>query len=205
MLRPDQRRIVARRLVEWWGRQAIYSLCGERNRMISRTELQQQFSAVVADIDQGKLLPDFETVGQPEDYQPDGMLTRQIQLVDGKASDLSRAIREEWKAREQRSKWLNSNPAMAVAIDEYDKVLKEHWSDRHCQMAEDCAGVEDKEKRASGLKLLRWTHEEAPSMVRPVAHGWNAAYYVRGSYQVLAIDLEVGWHPDFLKLLKGDE
>ena len=38
-------------------------------------------------------------------------------------------------------------------------------------------------------------------MVRPIAHGWNAAYYVRGSYQVLAIDLKVGWHADYAKLL----
>ncbi|WP_404535945.1 hypothetical protein [Bradyrhizobium ottawaense] len=27
---------------------------------------------------------------------------------------------------------------------------------------------------------------------------------MRGSYQVLAINLTVGWHPDFTDLLKGD-
>jgi hypothetical protein len=94
---------------------------------------------------------------------------------------------------------------MALRINDYDLVLEEHWSDRHCQMAEECAELEDQEKCASGLKVLRWTHNEAPTMVRPIAEGWNAAYYVRGSYQVLAIDLKVGWHPDYEKLLKDDE
>lgn len=205
ILPADQRPIVAKRLVEWWDRQIIYSLCNKRDRVISRTELQQQISAIVGDIEQGKLMPEFELVSPPEDYQPDGMLARQIGLVQGKRSDHSKAIREEWKAREQRSKWLNANPGMATTIDEYDQVLKEHWSDRHCQMVEECAELDDKGKCESGLKILRWTHEEAPTVVRPIAHGWNAAYYVRGSYQVLAINRKVGWHPEYAKLLEGDE
>jgi hypothetical protein len=202
ILPAEQRVIVAQRLIEWWDRQIIYSLCGKRDRVLTRTELQLQISNIVADLVQGKLLAEFESLNPPDDYQPNGMLSRQIKLVDGKQSDHSKAIREEWKAREQRSKWLNGNPAMAATICEYDGVLKEHWSDRHSQMAEDCAELEHAEKCASGLKILRWTHEDAPNVIRPIADGWNAAYYVRGSYQVLAINLEVGWHPEYADLLK---
>ena len=205
ILPPDQRATVARRLVEWWDRQIVYSLCGERERVITRAELQSQISAIVADIEQGKLVPDFETVSHPEDYQPDGMLARQIGLVKGKPSDLEKAIREEWKAREQRARWVDGNPAMAAKINDYDLVLTEHWSDRHVQMTEECAELEDGEKCASGLGLLRWTHNAAPTTVRPIAEGWGAAYYVRGSYQVLAINLKVGWHPDYETLLGGTE
>ena len=203
LLPPEQRPIVAMRLVEWWDRQIVYSLCGKRERVVSRSELQHQISAIVSDIEQDKLVPDFEVASPPKDYQPDGMLARQVKLVDGKVSDLSRAIREEWKAREQRAKWLNGSPAMAATINDYDLVLEEHWSDRHGQMVEECADLSHEGKCKSGLKILRWTHEEAPSVVRPIAMGWNAAYYVRGSYQVLAIDLKVGWHADYAKLL-GD-
>ncbi len=201
ILPAEQRPMVAQRLIEWWDRQIVYSICNKRQRVISRAELQHQISAIVGDLEQGKLQAEFETVSPPDDYQPDGVLARQIKLVDGTQSDHSRAIREEWKAREQRSKWLNSNPAMAPIINDYDSILEEHWSDRHSQMAEGCAELEEKEKCASGLKILRWTHEEAPQVVRPIAEGWNAAYYVRGTYQVLAIDLQVGWHPDYKKLL----
>jgi hypothetical protein len=201
ILPAEQRPIVAQRLIEWWDRQMVYSICNKRQRVISRSELQHQISAIVGDLEQGKLQAEFETVSPPDDYQPDGVLARQIKLVDGTQSDHSRAIREEWKAREQRSKWLNSNPAMAPIINDYDSILEEHWSDRHSQMAEGCAELEEKEKCASGLKILRWTHEEAPQVVRPIAESWNAAYYVRGTYQVLAIDLQVGWHPDYKKLL----
>jgi len=94
---------------------------------------------------------------------------------------------------------------MASKIYEFDLVLQEQWSDRHTQMSEECADQEDQKKRDFGLNLLRWTHEQAPLTVRPFAEGWTAPYYVRGSYQVLAINLRVGWHPDFATQLGGDE
>lgn len=205
LLPADQRPVVAKRLIEWWDRQVVHSLCGLRSRAITRTELQQQIVSIVGDLEEGRLLPEFETATPPDNYQPDGMLTRQIRLVDGKQSDLGRAIREEWRAREQRSQWVNANPAMAVTINEYDVILKEHWSDRHGQMTEDVTVADDLAKCEAGLKLLRWTHEEAPLAVRPIADGWTAAYYIRGSYQVLAINRSVGWHPNYAALLAGEE
>ncbi|MET4700917.1 hypothetical protein ABIE65_003961 [Constrictibacter sp. MBR-5] len=205
ILPADQRGPLVQRLVGWWDRQVVYSLCGKRERIITRVELQAQVSAIVADLDQGKLLPDFETVSQPEDYQPDGMLARQIELVKGRRSDLEKAIREEWKAREQRARWMGSNPGMASKINDYDLVLQEHWSDRHTQLAEDCAELDDDGKCGAGLRLLRWSHNDAPTTVRPIADGWGAAYYVRGSYQVLAVNMRVGWHPEYKLLLRGHE
>jgi hypothetical protein len=202
LLPSEQRPLVAKRLIEWWDREIVHSLCGKRERAVTRIELQTQIMSIVSDLEEGKLIPEFETVTPPENYQADGMLTRQIRLVEGRPSDLTKAIREEWKAREQRSRWLNNNPAMATKINNYDLLLKEHWSDRHTQISEECAELEDTKKCEAGLNLLRWTHEQAPTEVRPIANEWTAAYYVRGSYQVLAIDLEVGWHPDFSALLQ---
>uniref|UniRef100_A4WQP9 ABC-three component systems C-terminal domain-containing protein n=1 Tax=Cereibacter sphaeroides (strain ATCC 17025 / ATH 2.4.3) TaxID=349102 RepID=A4WQP9_CERS5 len=202
---PEFRAAVAKRLVEWWDRQVVYSLCGERERVITRAELQSQIMSIVADLEQDKLVPEFETLGPPDDYQPDGMLARQIELVKGKSFDLKRAIREEWKAREQRGRWTAGNPAMKAKITAYDYVLREHWSDRYDEMLDACSDLDDEGKCASGLGLLRWTHNEAPRTVQPITVGWGAPYYVRGSYQVLAINLKVGWHPNYPTILGGAE
>lgn len=206
MLLPEEHRpVIAKRLIEWWDRQVIYSLCGKRERVLTRVELQHQITTIIGDIEQARLVPDFMTTVPPKEYQPDGMLTRQVQLVDGRESDLTVAIRDEWRAREQRSRWLNANPAMASTINDYDIVLQEKWSDRHMQMADECSELEDKGKRESGLKLLRWAHQEAPGSVPPLSQGWSGHYYVSGTYHVLAIDLKVGWHPDYRDLLKEGE
>lgn len=197
-----QRSPVAVRLLEWWDLQVIYTLCNKRERVIQRSELEQRISSTIADIEEEKLVADFNIATQPDDYEPDGMLIRQIGLVDGRASDINKAIREQWRAKEQRSKWIVDNPQMRSTIVSYDTQLTERWSDRHVQMTEDCADLDPSEVRAKGLELLRWTHEHAPNQVEPIAHDWNGHYYVRGTYQVLAIGLQVGWHPDYLKLLK---
>jgi hypothetical protein len=205
ILPPEHRLPASSRLVEWWDRQMVYTLCDRRERVIQRGELQYKISEIISDIEQEKLVADFEIAIPPHDYQPDGMLARQVNLVAGKPSDLTRAIREEWKAREQRAKWLTGKSSMAVTINEYDIVLKEQWSDRHGLMTEECADLDQAGKCEAGLKILRWTHIEAPGVVRPISQGWNADYYIRGSYQILAINLEVGWHAEYTTLLGGKQ
>lgn len=204
LIKSDDRGSVARRLIEWWDRQVVYTLCGKRLQFISRGELQEQITELIGDIEHDRLTADFEMIACPADYQPDGMLTRQINLVNGKSYDLARAIREEWKARQQRSRWVNERPGMAAKIASYDYVLKEYWSDKHTEIVETCEVLEELEKRDKGLRLLRWAHNDAPLTVRPIESGFEAPYYVRGSYQVLAIDQEVGWHPDYRTLLADD-
>jgi hypothetical protein len=201
----EHRALIAKKLIEWWDRQIVYSLCGKRERVVSRHELQAQISEIVGEMERSKLSADFETLQKPLDYQPNGMLTRQIALVKGGNLDVDKAIREEWRARAQRARWATENPALASMINDYDAVLTEHWSDKHSQMVQDCDALEEVEKCNSGLDLLRWSHNDAPTAVRPIQEGFGAVYYVRGSYQVLAIDLQVGWHPNYKNLLKDGE
>jgi len=204
MLPAEQRPVVAQKLVEWWNRELIYSLCGKRERIISRQEMQGRFSGIVGELERERLSVDFEAIEPPEDYQPDGMLTRQIKLVKGLRSDISKAIREEWRAREQRSVWLEANAGNATKIGAYDKILVESWSDRHSTIKEECQAKDPPSKEQAGLGLLRWSHNDAPTSIRPIDTGWNAPYYVRGSLQILAVNLKVGWHPDYADHLKGE-
>jgi hypothetical protein len=197
-----QRLEAAKRLLQWWDQQVIFSLCEKRDRVIHRSEMEHQISSIIADIDNGTLVAEFSEFTQPDDYEPDGLLTRQIALVNGRPSDIAKAIRAQWRAKEQRSSWITNNPEMRSKIAGYDTVLTERWSDRHTQMVEDCAELEPAQVAHKGLELLRWTHENAPTQVEPIARGWTAHYYVQGTFQVLAIDLRVGWHANYMKLLK---
>ncbi len=203
MVPAEQRPVVATKLVEWWNRELVYSLCGRRDRIISRQELLSRFAGIVGELERETLSVDFEQTDPPEDYQPDGMLTRQIKLVKGLRTDISKAIREEWRAREQRSLWLEANAGNATKIGAYDKILEENWSDRHSTLKEECEAKDAASKEQAGLGLLRWSHNEAPNAVRPIDTNWNAPYYVRGSLQILAVNLKVGWHPDYEDHLKG--
>jgi hypothetical protein len=206
ILPAAQRPIVAEKLVGWWNREIIHSLCGKRDRVITRVELQSKIVEVVGELERESLSVDFEQTEPPEDYQPDGMLTRQIKLVKGLKSDVSKAIREEWRARAQRSLWIEANSGNATKITAYDNLLEENCSDRHATIKEECETKDEASKETAGLNLLRWSHNEAPNLIRPIEPSLNASYYVRGSLQILAVNLEVGWHPEYeAKLKKGEK
>ncbi|MEN4937224.1 ABC-three component system protein [Stenotrophomonas sp. TWI1151] len=204
LLPSEQRALVASRLVAWWDREVIYSLCGQRDRAIAKLEVQAQISSIIGEIESGLLHADFSGAKPPPSHEPDSMLLRQIRLVCGSKTDENKATVEEWRARAQRSKWVEDNPAMASTINRHDEHLCEEWSNRHEQMTEDCQFSGESEKCTKGLALLRWTHEDAPGAVEAIAAKWSAVFYVRGSYQVLAVDKRVGWHPDYIHRLEDD-
>ncbi|MCL6308242.1 hypothetical protein QQL38_22235 [Pseudomonas syringae] len=112
----EQRLKAAESLLAWWDQQVIYTLCGKRERVIQRSEMEHCISSVIAQLEEDKLVAEFDMVSHPEDYQADGMLYRQIALVGGKGSDVPKAVREQWRAKEQRSKWIVDNPQMRSKI-----------------------------------------------------------------------------------------
>lgn len=200
---PDQREAISTRLIEWWDLQVVLSLCDRRDRAISRLEVLQQVSTLAGEIARAELIADYEVFLPPEDHVADSMIARQIELVGGTKHEIRAAERDEWRARSQRHRWITERVDMASRIELYDDVLREAWQDKHGVMTETCEAADDKVKRSRGLELFRWVFNDAHSQVRPFARNWSATYYVRGSYQVMATRLSVGWHPNFAVLLGG--
>ncbi|MCG9524927.1 hypothetical protein MCM45_00030 [Providencia rettgeri] len=198
---PDRREKICKKLLEWWDLQIIFSLCGKRERVIYKLEVQQRLSEISGEIERDELSADFENVLLPENYKPHSMIINQIQLIKGKKVDISQATREEWRARSQRHKWCNERFDMAPRIAHYDKILLEAWSDIHERMTEDCENHSDINKEGAGYELFRWSFDKAHCQIKPFAPNWNASYYIRGTYQLLSIELQVGWHPNFKEIL----
>jgi hypothetical protein len=198
---PERRKDITLKLMEWWDLQVVYSFCDKRNRAISMLEVQQKLTEIAGELERDELLADFQFVTPPDDHTPPSMISRQIQLVGGAQSEIQTAEREEWRARSQRHKWLCERMDMAVRIKLYDTLLIEAWGDRHGLMVEAHSTATEDGKRASGLEILRWSFSQAHTQIPPFARNWNTTYYVRGSYQVLAVEQVVGWHPDYKTLL----
>jgi hypothetical protein len=198
---PGRREAITQKLMEWWDLQVVYSFCDKRDRAISMLEVQQKVAEIAGELEREELLADFQFVAPPGDHTPPSMISRQLQLVGGTNAEIQAAEREEWRARSQRHKWLNERVDMAVRIHRYDQLLVEAWGDKHGVMAESHATAMEDAKRASGLEIFRWSFDQAHAQVPPFARNWSTSYYVRGSYQVLAVEQEVGWHPDYRVLL----
>lgn len=199
---PDQRETIARRLIEWWDLQVVHSFCGMRERVISMLDVQQRLSEIAGELYRDEVLADFQFVTPPDDHSPPSLIAKQLQLVGGTKTEIRAAEREEWRARSQRHKWISERVDMAGRITLYDLLLVETWKDKHALMIEQTETATDAQKRSAGLEIFRWSFNDAKAQISPFAKNWSADYYVRGCYQFLAVELRVGWHPNFEALLR---
>jgi hypothetical protein len=89
--------------------------------------------------------------------------------------------------------------AIANELRNYDNYLKEQWSDRHGPAKDDCEanGADEVAQSKVGLGLLDWSHIDAHKDLRPIRKLWTHAYLIQGTFQQLAEQGEVGWHPDY--------
>jgi hypothetical protein len=200
VLAKDQPHVTAL-MVEWWNRQIIHAHCGKRDKAIARFELVKRHMEIVADIEHDNLVDYYATELPPDTYRSHPMVEQQINLVGGTQTWLQRAITNEWRARESRSRWSTENPTWQERISKYDDRLAEEWSYQHVDLSEACDGQSDEVKKRKGLELLRWSFYDAPDKIESLAPSVTAPSYVRGTYHVLSIDGRVGWHPDYSALL----
>ncbi|MDW6021865.1 ABC-three component system protein [Mesorhizobium sp. BAC0120] len=200
VLAKDQPHVAAL-MVEWWNRQIIHAHCGKRDKAIHRFELVKRHMEIVADIEHDNLVDYFAAELPPETYRSHPMVENQIGLVEGTKTWLQRAVTNEWRARESRSRWSTENPTWRERISKYDDRLAEEWSYRHSDMCEECDGQSDEVKKTKGRELLKWSFYEAPDTIESLTSSVTAPSYVRGTYHVLSIDGRVGWHPDYFALL----
>ncbi|RWP38204.1 ABC-three component system protein [Mesorhizobium sp.] len=200
VLSKDQSQVAAL-MVEWWNRQIIHAHCGKRDKAIPRFELVKRRMEIVADIEHDTLVDYFAVELPPESHKSHPMVANQISLVGGTEAEFRRAVTNEWRARETRSRWSTENPWRRELIARYDDRLAEEWCDRHVDICHECNGLSEETKQSKGRALLKWSHYEAPDKIESIAPSVTTPSYIRGTYQVLSIDGRVGWHPDYVALL----
>lgn len=196
---------VTERLIEWWDRQVALSLLKKRERVIKRSELLYQLQDISTSFADTLAFPDdYSHQLPPSGTAPSRNIRRQIELIKGSKRLIDRATVEHWKARTQRSRWIDDGLPVVDSLSRFDQKLVDEWKDRHEELKEKVASKEQ-EPCEGGRALLDWSHKNAPLELPPIRHDWNQPHLVRGSYQLLAESLVVGWHPDFEFLMKADD
>jgi hypothetical protein len=129
----------------------------------------------------------------------DKTFVRQLQLVGVSDSRVRRAVRDYLRAFTQRSRWANDNLLRPGELGKHERRLIEEWETRFeimCDELGEQAAEENKIREAKAI--YRWVEQEARFPIRP---GCDEPFLTKGSYHLLADDLQVGWHPDFVARL----
>lgn len=195
-LRPK----IANRLLEWWDMRSL-----NPKEPIRKAELLFQLQSLMGQFQDNNLPDDFSKQTPINlELELGGFMEKQIDLVNGGFSRKKRAALARWRARNQREKWITDDILNVFELEEYDSVLLEAWSDKHGPMQDDLVEEPESLCKKKGLELLEWVHSDAHLHINPIRSEWKQHFLIHGSYQQMAEELKVGWHPKFKEMLSDE-
>lgn len=191
------------RLEGWWYRRVLAHLLDDKANPILGEELEAEASRIRAQFKEDNLPIDVDILQatvNASGYR-DRAFVEQLKLIEVNQNRILRAIKNYYRAFEQRSRWMREDLLYVGELDRYDDRLIEEWDILFQQMC-DALGDESVEevKIRAAHELYSWVESGTHSMIRP---GVNEHAIARGTYQILADDLRVGWHLEFHERLQS--
>lgn len=123
----------------------------------------------------------------------------QLRLIGVNEERVIHAIRNYYRAFEQRSRWMREDLLYVGELDRYEERLVEEWDIMFQQMRDDLGlgAAEDAKARAAQV-LYKWVESGSHQVIRTCV---TEPAIARGTYHMLADDLRVGWHVEFSERL----
>lgn len=185
------------RLEGWWFATVIRALTGKRPKEIPVLAIEQRVDELREEFKRNALPIDFKTKVPPETVVADldkRPFVRQLRKIEVGPSRIEFAIRDYYRASEQRSRWARQDLLLDGEMENYEQELIEAWEPRHAAMRDDITPESPPEKKvALGQTLFKWVEQDANFPLRTV----RERFLTHGSYHILANRYAVGWHPEF--------
>lgn len=188
--------ILVERLEGWWfamviramsGSEAAIPLTAIENKI---DELRESFKRDALPIDFADKTPPAAVVAAL-DKRP---FVHQLRLISIGDRRVEFAIRDYYRASEQRSKWAREDLLIDGELEVYERHLVEAWEPRFEGMKDELeSGCPPSAKIDAGQKLYTWAETDADFPLRTV----KERFLCHGSFHILANQCKVGWHPDY--------
>jgi hypothetical protein len=193
----DQIEHLVERLEGWWFTVVINALAERVPTAIPVLaidqrvdELREEFKRRALPVDVRTSVPTSDVIAEL-DKRP---FVRQLRKIKIGPPRIEYAIRDYYRASEQRSRWAREELLLNGELEAYEQGLIEAWEPRHAAMldgvTEACA---PERKVALGQELFRWAEQEANFPLRSI----RDRFLTHGSYHILSNRYALGWHPDF--------
>jgi hypothetical protein len=197
---------ICERLEGWWYKKAIEALCSEMPIFISQRQVHSHIVSVGLEYASDNLpidINEFEDLEIDSLPSNDQKFYKQLKLICIGSNSLRMAIRDYYRAFQQRANWVREELLFTNELDKYEKRLIDEWEHSFYAMQDDLSDYGDQItediKVTRGKKLYREI-EEKDLRIRDRC---SDAFVMRGSYHILANQSKVGWHLDFYERLKN--
>ena len=191
----------------WWFRRAVMQLkrIETKDRILS-DELELQMAELRDQFKQDSLpisddLLNYELPDETAEAHQGFPFVHQVELATDNTKRIAAAIRDYYRAFEQRSRWQRQDLLFVGDLTVYEKALIEEWELIFAAI-EDKIGSDAAEgvMRSAAQEVLSWA-EIGPVKAR-IKPGVTDSFMTRGSLHILANDLKIGWHPKFQERLQ---
>jgi hypothetical protein len=117
-----------------------------------------------------------------------------LEIIKAGKRRIAAAIRDYYRAFEQRSRWIRDDLVVGLDLNKYAKRLAEEWELIFEAMRDDLgdAATNDAKEQAA-RSVLAWAERTTISIRSNVTE----PFVSRGSLHMLADDVRIGWHPEF--------
>jgi C-terminal domain 7 of the ABC-three component (ABC-3C) systems len=188
------------RLEGWWLRRALKQLVAiaQGDRILAEeievqmSDLREQFKHESLPIDDDLL--EFTLDEASQLAHTESTFVRQLDLIKASKRRIAAAIRDYYRAFEQRSRWLRNDLLLVGDLDKYERKLIEEWDLVFEAMKDDIgAAAADDVKEKAARDVLKW----AEGTTIPIRPRVTEPFVTRGSLHMLADEQRIGWHPEF--------
>jgi hypothetical protein len=185
------------RLEGWWFALVVDALAGGGGaiKVLSIDaridELREDFHRAALPVDHAASFPSPEIVADL-DKRP---FVEQLRKVNIGPSRIEYAMRDFYRASEQRARWAREELLVDGELKNYERELVEAWEPRFSAMVDGLSqGCAASEKATAGATVYKWVEQDAVLPFRAVTQ----SFLTKGSYHILSNQYIVGWHPDYL-------
>lgn len=186
-----------------WIRTTVFKQIEDHRAVsIGRDEFFVEYVATARKFDRSDtVLPSFADEPTDEDIQAQLLgetYVRQLRLIDAEEDLIYDAINSYLKASVDRTAWAKKGYIHQSSVLEYEEALKRTW---RAERANVNVQMKGREPQDVGISLFTSCLEADINLQgKQVPH-----HFTPGSFHKLANSLDIGWHPDFARLLVSEK
>jgi hypothetical protein len=185
------------RLEGWWHGRVVKHLLDNDAGPILGEELEAEANRIRAQFKEESLPVDDDIMRAS--VEASGYLGKpfveQLNLIGVNHNRILHAIKNYYRAFEQRSRWMREDLLYVGELDRYEERLIEEWDLLFQQMCDKLGDDAAEEAMTlSAQDLYSWVETGTHHPIRPAV---TEPAISRGTYQMLSDDLRVGWHMEF--------
>ena len=195
------------RLRGWWHGRAMAHLTkvarGEVD-WIDISEIEDQLHLIAQTLRDDNLPLDYGDEPKPTSDEVEGddrVFVEQLKIILLHHERIRQAVYDHNRAFLQRSRWQREQLLAIGELDKYDRRLIEEWERVFLPLEEEPDGdnTDEAGKRTLAQTAYRHLQERTLPEIRAEV---RSGYIPFGSLHILADRLQIGWHPDWVDLLK---